>query len=830
MTLNIKILSPVAILACLLLGLLGYNLYEAKRLDAALVESQKVTERIGLLSLKLNEATARVATNLLAYHIKPNNHTLAAFKRVRLLLERLMSEFEIEIATPQSRRILMEYRAAQERFFQFVDSVIAAVDSGDTRRTELAFQKWKLQADRLQAVKQDLLMYNNKHYGEMMLSIREAQGHYARDIGTIILAIVVIIFIMIWYLRRTVTRPILQLTKAANLIIEGKLQAVSTGQGDDEIGVLANAFYKMTRQLIDANVKLANKNIETERQLFTEKELAHATLMSIADAVIITDAVGCVRTLNPIAETLLGCSSDEAKGTPLDNICKLIDEQNRNPAHSLVPQCVMTGESISPAVYYVIIRNDGIETPVKMSIAPIHGRDDVIGTTLVFHDMTETRRMSRKMTYLASHDTLTGLVNRKEFERRVSQLLDTIENDQSEHALCYMDLDQFRIINDTCGHVAGDELLQQLGGLLKENVRKQDTLSRLGGDEFAVLMEHCAIEQAQRLANDLHKAFSKFQFVWERRNFNIGVSIGLVSITAESKSLTEILKQADTACLAAKDSGRNRIQIFHKDDVELNRRHGEMQWVSRINSALEEDRFCLYIQPIISVNKKKVVYQHFEVLVRMLDESGDIIPPGLFLPVAERYNLSPRIDRWVVANVFNWFTSHPQYQKQLSTFFINLSGLSLTDEEFLDFIVNEFTRTRMPPNKICFEVTETAAIASLTHAVYFINKLRSLGCRFALDDFGSGLSSFAYLKTLPVDYLKLDGMFVKDMLVDPIDHAMVRSINEIGQVMGMQTIAEFVESQAILKRLLKIGVNYAQGYGIEMPRPIHEMMSIAMAS
>ena len=441
-------------------------------------------------------------------------------------------------------------------------------------------------------------------------------------------------------------------------------------------------------------------------------------------------------------------------------------------------------------------------------------------------EVTKAYRLSQQLTYQATHDALTGLVNRGEFERRLRRVLDTAHTQHTENALCYLDLDLFKIVNDTCGHTAGDELLRQLARLLKERVRARDTLARLGGDEFGVLMEHCTVESARRLAESLRKAVAELRFVWEDKTFRIEVSIGLVPITEASGDLTHVLGRADAACYAAKDKGGNRVHLYREDDEELARRHGEMAWVSRISWALEEERFLLYFQPIVPVGGCDEETLHYELLVRMRDEDGQIVPPGAFLPAAERYNLATQIDRWVVGTAFQWLSDHPRHREQLSLCAINLSGRSMGDEEFLAFLTEKFSDGKVAPEKICFEVTETAAIADLSAATQFMNSCRALGCRFALDDFGSGLSSFAYLKTLPVDYLKIDGLFVRDIVEDAADYAMVKCINEMGHVTGKLTIAEFVEDEAILKKLQAIGVNYAQGYGIARPRPIEEMIDL----
>ncbi|TDJ63276.1 MAG: EAL domain-containing protein [Proteobacteria bacterium] len=434
------------------------------------------------------------------------------------------------------------------------------------------------------------------------------------------------------------------------------------------------------------------------------------------------------------------------------------------------------------------------------------------------------QRYQSDLSFQTTHDPLTGLVNRREFERRLEVALNVTRSELSEHALLYMDLDQFKVVNDTCGHTAGDEFLRQLGAELYRKVRKHDTLARLGGDEFGVLLEHCPAEQASRIANELLETIQDFRFVWEGKSFTLGVSIGLVPITGHSGSLSKILSTADAACYAAKDAGRNRIHVYRDDDSTLVRRHGEMQWVPRITEAIQEGRFHLYYQLIVPVSGEEEGV-HFEFLLRMEDEDNNIIPPRAFLHAAERYNLMLGLDRWVTKTAFQWLQLHPEQVDHLKLCTINLSGHSLGDADFMQFIIKELKQSGIPPEKICFEVTETAAISNLMKAIRFMSILRDLGCRFSLDDFGSGMSSFAYLKNLPVDYLKIDGIFVKDIADDPIDYAMVKAINEMGHVMGKETVAEFVEKEAILWKLREIGVDYAQGYAIAKPRPLIEMDS-----
>jgi len=444
-------------------------------------------------------------------------------------------------------------------------------------------------------------------------------------------------------------------------------------------------------------------------------------------------------------------------------------------------------------------------------------------------DVTEARELSNKLTYQASHDSLTGLINRREFEIQIRRLVANNENNQhAEHALVYIDLDQFKIINDTCGHVAGDELLRQIATLMANMVRQADTLARLGGDEFGILMRYCNMEQSQRLAESLRKEIEEFRFVWDGQVFNLAVSLGIASINHATNNITEIMRRADTACYMAKEFGRNRIHVFHDEDEKLAERQGEMQWVARINTALEEDKFHLYAQAIMNIGQQEIT--HYEVLIRLEDQQGKIIPPGAFLPAAERYNLISKLDRWVIQKSIAWLTEQSAQSNDDFIVSINISGLSFGESEFTEYVLDLLASHKIKNERVCFEITETAAIANLSSVTEFIKQLQSQGCLFALDDFGSGMSSFAYLKNLPVDFLKIDGMFVKDILDDPIDFEMVKSINEIGHVMGKKTIAEFVENDAILAKLEEIGVDYAQGYGVGLPQPIEHILEAEIAT
>ncbi len=446
-----------------------------------------------------------------------------------------------------------------------------------------------------------------------------------------------------------------------------------------------------------------------------------------------------------------------------------------------------------------------------------HGRDTLLLMTC--EDIDDAYKLTEKLSYHASHDELTGVSNRKMLEARLARVLESAHSEGSCHALAVLDVDQFKIINDTCGHDAGDELLRQVARLLRDVIRKRDTLARIGSDEFALLLEDCALDDAIESADAARRSIEAAPFVWNGVQYPISASAGVVALDAGCDTVMSALAMADTACYAAKDSGRNRLHVYQAGDVRVEARHGEMRWVTRIGEALRNDRFELSLQEIVPIAGDGDG-DHYELLIRMRDDDGGLILPNEFLPAAEHYNLAAELDRWVIGHALRWLSEHPALLSRLHLCSINLSGQSFGDDEVLNFILDQIERHEVAPSKLCFEVTETAAISDIVQATRFICTLRERGCLFALDDFGSGFSSFSYLKSLPVDFVKIDGSFVRDIANDSIDLAMVKSINDIGHVVGKKTIAEFVEDENVLALLKVVGVDYAQGYEIGRPTPL----------
>lgn len=555
-----------------------------------------------------------------------------------------------------------------------------------------------------------------------------------------------------------------------------------------------------------------------EQQVFAEKERAQVTLQSIGDAVISTDADGRIEYINPVAERLTAWSLEEARGRLIGEVLNLINEETREPIVNPLMGALGRGELGGPADQSVLVTRSGQEVAIQESAAPICDRQGrVIGAVIVFHDVTKERRLTRALSYQARHDALTGLLNRRAFDNRLHAVVDSAQSGEGSYALLYLDLDQFKLVNDTCGHEAGDRLLRDVTSLLQAKVRASDTIARLGGDEFGVLLEGCTLEQATRIADGIRLGIRDYRFVWGASTLSVGASVGVVQIDASTKSVASVLSAADIACYAAKDEGRNRIHIYEADGASQR----EMSWVSRLTRAVEDNRLELYFQPIVPVGSTGCTYFH-ELTVRLRDDDGQLVPPGEFIPAAERYNIMSGIDRWVLQQAIRLLEALHRQGRPLPLLAVNLSGTSLNDLAFADLILGSVGPPEIAAG-LCFEITETAAVASLAHATRFMGELKSRGCKFALDDFGTGLSSFMYLKTLPVDFLKIHGQFISQVATDPVDRSMVEAISKVGRALGIATVAEWVECPAVLEELRRIGVDFAQGYLLAAPRPIADL-------
>jgi diguanylate cyclase (GGDEF)-like protein/PAS domain S-box-containing protein len=620
------------------------------------------------------------------------------------------------------------------------------------------------------------------------------------------LLLVILLFVVF---HTIITQPLIKLANEFKNIkphtIANREITIPVGHDSDELSQLTHS----ANNLIHENhhfIKQLQQSEQRYRDLYHDNPTMFFTI----------NPDGMILSVNNYGAEQFGYTPDELIGK---SILFILHEQDKAAAQHYIKNCLEQPNSIAHWNIRKVCK-DGSILWVRDVARVVVDNDKNTTILIVCADITEAQALSTELTFQANHDALTGLLNRREFSRRAEHSLSTIKKTNAEHALCFMDLDQFKIINDTCGHSAGDEMLQQLSSILQNTLRHGDTLARLGGDEFGVLFENCSLEDAQHAANSLLNAVQDYNFVWEGQNFRVGVSIGLV-VLDPSINLTELLRSADAACYIAKDKGRSRIHVYNSNGDEIAQRHGEMQWISQINQALDQNRFCLFAQSIEPLSASAST--SYELLIRMLDESGKIIPPNTFLPAAERYDLISKIDHWVIKNAFEQLSNNSQTLKDVNYFSINLSGSSLTNPDILTFIIEQLDIHKIN-NKICFEITETSAISNYNTAIKFITTLKNLGCRFALDDFGSGFSSYGYLKNIPVDYLKIDGVFVKDIVDDPLDHAMVKSINDIGHVMGMQTIAEFVENESIKELLNEMGINFIQGYYVGKPCPLGDVL------
>ncbi|MBI3562527.1 MAG: EAL domain-containing protein [Gammaproteobacteria bacterium] len=660
--------------------------------------------------------------------------------------------------------------------------------------------------------------YQAKHYGTAYFDFKRDSFNqeYTVYLTRLLLVSPVLLVFSIGvalFFQQFFTRPIRELAAAFDHLGQ---QALSTSNiTSKEVAQLFHGFNAMTQR-----VK------ESQHLLAEQKEQLRITLESIADGVIATDKNGCITYLNPAAEQITGWNENSALQRPAEHVYRLVDESSERPLTGQIDETLLTGSVHISLESTALWTKQAAKIPVHSSIAPIREpAGQINGVVIIFQNVSEARELAHQLRHQATHDTLTELINRAHFEQTLNTTLQAMTR-RDHHGLLYLDLDQFKIVNDTCGHTAGDALLKQIASLIKSTVRGNDIVARLGGDEFAVFLPSCSLAQAAEVAEKIRSNIGEFIFIWNTHQFRIGVSIGVVAIDTNKLSYSDLMSAADLSCYAAKDNGRNRVHLYHQEDQDLIQRHGEMRWVERIHTAIAKNQFVLFAQQVLPIDSDNP-NEHIEVLVRYQDKNGNVVLPSAFLPAAERYNLSPIIDRWVIHSLLSniRLVNFLKLRQNLRVN-INLSGLTLSDAGLADFVAARVQQAKLPPKSICFEITETAAVANLAATAHFMRAMKLLGCEFALDDFGIGVSSFSYLKNLPVDYLKIDGSFVRDIDKNPINQAMVNAINQIGHVMNLKTIAEFVETQAICQHLQTIGVDFAQGYFVHQPCPLEQIFAV----
>jgi len=574
------------------------------------------------------------------------------------------------------------------------------------------------------------------------------------------------------------------------------------------------------RQLVLSVARDVSHRREIDSSLRGDRRQALAVIESIGDGVLTTDTRGRVEYMNREAELLTGYSRQEVEGRPFGEVMRLIDELDKRSLGDPVERCLAMRQRVNMGRRaHMVGRDDEHEHSVELTASPIRASEGAIeGVVVVFHDVSEMRGLTRQMSYQAAHDALTGLINRRELERRLEEAIDNARREKANHVLCYLDLDRFKAVNDTCGHMAGDALLREVAALIKDQVRDSDSVARIGGDEFGMLLMGCPLEKARQIAGDVVQAVADHRFVWQDRIFTIGVSVGIVELGPDSGSVQDMLAAADSACYMAKQQGRGQVHVYSSADEAAARERGEIQWLRRLQDALSNGGFVLATQPIIALDAESESGPAMEVLLRFQDAQGRTESPQDFLPAAERYHLMPRIDRWVVSAALNAIAAADIRVPAGRSCIINLSGQTLGDADFLEFVVESLDRTGIAPSRIGFEMTEAALISEPRQAQRFIEVLHGMGCKFALDDFGSGLGAFSNLKHLPIDYLKIDGSFTRHLGRDPVNQEMVSAMIKLARKMDFRTVAEQVEEQRDFDMLREMGVDFAQGYLIDRPR------------
>lgn len=650
---------------------------------------------------------------------------------------------------------------------------------------------------------------------------KEKQNIIIEGVVITLLILTITIIVTLVYLRQ-ITSPFRTILKDIDTIRDGNIGHQLESSPITELDALARHINNMSTSLKQAHDELIEKS---DNELYAERSRALVTLESIGEGVITTDIQGNITYMNPAAEILTGNRLCNVSGKSLHKVLKVRKPGSETIDTYPVEKVITDKENLYHDPHLTLIKPDHSEIVIKDTASPIFDRSrEVIGMALIFHDFSSIKHMSDKLAYQASHDDLTDLYNRREFENQLHDALDDARERDTEHSLCYLDLDQFKIINDTCGHLAGDILLKQISQQIKNRIRRHDLLARLGGDEFGIIFYDTNIKEAETLANEVKNSVADFRYIWHDTSFDIGVSIGLVPINAGVNNHSELLMRADSACYIAKDNGRNCIHTYAPSDRDFIRRCDELQWYNRITDALDADQFQLFCQEIQPVSDNRTHQTHYEILLRMIEE-GEIVMPGQFIPASERYLLMPRIDRWVIDAFLSTFERQGIRNFGNITYNINLSGQSLCNTEFIDHLIQRLQSNYINPSALTFEITETAAISNLDKALHFINIMKEMGCKFALDDFGTGVSSFQYLHDLPVDYLKIDGKFVRNIDNSQINRSIVDAIIKIGHELGLEIIAEYVEDEQIRQKLSSCNIDYIQGFAIGKPFPLQEVIN-----
>ena len=714
------------------------------------------------------------------------------------------------------KRVAMPASDVQE-IGQLGDNVNRLFDSLNTkdrqlRQREALFQDLANTMPEVVLVHQDRVIFANSAAGALMgLTAEQLAGRPVTD--------------LVRPAYRAMTRKNIAGLLAGEVVPERyEIQLISGAEGGLWVEAAGTMIDYRGQKAILSIARDVSYRKSIEANLGRGKQQAQITLESIGEGVITADTEGVIDYLNGAAEKLTGMTRENAIGKRMTDLMTLVDENDRKDLGDPVARCLSERRQVGLGRRALMISTDGSrELSVELTASPIIGAGDTVaGAVVIMHDVTEIRGMTRRISYQAAHDALTGLINRMEFERQLAEALAGGRGDSLNSVLCYMDLDRFKAVNDTCGHLAGDNMLREIAKLIRDQVRDSDFVARLGGDEFGMLLIRCPLDKARQIADDVCNAIRDYRFVWQDRIFTVGISVGLVEVSRETGTLKDLLSAADSACYVAKQQGRGRVHVYSARDEVSARQRGDIHWLRQLQVALRENRFEIHAQPVISTAGRVTRGPALEVLLRMLDDEGKLVQPRQFIPAAERYQLMASIDRWMVQATLSAIAHGAIRLPDERSCSINLSAQALWEDGFLDFVVDCLDHSQVPPHRICFEVSESAVMGRFDQARRFVAVVHGIGCQFALDDFGSGLGSFTTLRDLSIDYLKIDGTYTRDLRPDTLNHQVVTAVAGVSRILGFKVIAEQVETQADFETLRSIGVDFIQGYFIDRPHRLGE--------